>query len=81
MTTLAKVVLEDDGVASIAFVGSVGEVTEEGDEADEEVEGDVEKHFCTDGGGEGGFGSGADDHKREEEVDDISEAVGTYISF
>lgn len=81
MTTLAEVVLEDDGVAGIAFVGGVGEVAEKGNKADEEVEGDVEKHFCTDGGGEGGFGSGADDHKREEEVEDVADAVGTHVSF
>lgn len=73
MTALAEVVLKGDGVASIAFVGSVGEVAEEGDEANQEVEDDVEKHFCADGGGEGCFGSGADHHEREEEVEDVTD--------
>lgn len=73
MTTLAEVILEDNSIAGVAFVGGVGKVTEERDEADEEVEDDVEKHFCANRRGKGGFGGGANDHKREEQVDDVTD--------
>lgn len=60
--TLAKIVFEEDGIASVGFVGHVGKITEEGNQADDEVEDDVEEHVNFEGAGDVGFRGGADDH-------------------
>lgn len=38
LTTLAEFVLEQDGIAGVAFVNCISEIADEGNEADDEVD-------------------------------------------